>query len=105
MKPRCFNIRDLVLKRVSLTTKNPAHGKLEPNWEGPYRVIVETMAQNNKLGLGPVRGYQPIRGVNVTQAIHIQTPLGQRKPVRGGISPRTLKIRSKSTSQPLKPLS
>ena len=39
VKPRGFNIRDLVLKRVSLTTKNPAHGKLEPNWEGPYRVI------------------------------------------------------------------
>ena len=34
-----FNIGDFVLKRVSLTTKNPAHGKLRPNWEGPYRVI------------------------------------------------------------------
>ena len=39
VKPRGFNIRDLVLKRVSLATKNPAHGKLGPNWEGPYRVI------------------------------------------------------------------
>ena len=39
VKPRCFNIGDLILKRVSLTTKNPAHGKLGPNWEGPYRVI------------------------------------------------------------------
>ena len=28
VKPRCFNIGDLVLKRVSLATKNPAHGKL-----------------------------------------------------------------------------
>ena len=39
VKPRRFNIGDLVLKRVSLTTRNPAHGKLGPNWEGPYRVI------------------------------------------------------------------
>ena len=39
VKPRRFNIRDLVLKRVFWATKNPAHGKLGPNWEGPYRVI------------------------------------------------------------------
>ena len=39
VKPRRFNIGDLVLKRVSLATKNPAHGKLGPNWEEPYRVI------------------------------------------------------------------
>ena len=39
VKPRWFNIGDLVLKRVSLVTKNPAHGKFGPNWERPYRVI------------------------------------------------------------------
>ena len=39
VRPRRFNIGDLVLKRVSLVTKKPAHGKLGPNWEGPYRVI------------------------------------------------------------------
>ena len=39
VKPRRFNIGDLVLKRVSLAIKNPAHGKLGSNWEGPYRVI------------------------------------------------------------------
>ena len=39
VKPRRFNIRDLVLKKVSLATKNPAHEKLGPNWEGPYRII------------------------------------------------------------------
>ncbi|XP_075660342.1 uncharacterized protein LOC142630247 [Castanea sativa] len=39
VKPRCFNIGDLVLKRVSLVIRNPAHGKLGPNWEGPYVVI------------------------------------------------------------------
>ena len=31
VKPRRLNIGDLVLKKVSLVTKNPAHGKLGPN--------------------------------------------------------------------------
>ena len=31
VKPRRFNIGDLVLEKVSLTTRNPAHGKLGPN--------------------------------------------------------------------------
>ena len=39
VKLRRFNIGDLVLKKVSLATKNSAHGKLGPNWEGPYRII------------------------------------------------------------------
>ena len=39
VKPRRFDIGDLVLKKVSLATKNLAHGKLGPNWEGPYRVV------------------------------------------------------------------
>ena len=39
VKPRRFNIGDLVLKRVFLATKNRAYGKLRPNWEGPYKVI------------------------------------------------------------------
>ena len=39
VKLKRFNIGDLILKKVSLATKNPAHGKLGPNWEGPYRVI------------------------------------------------------------------
>ena len=39
VKPRRFNIGDLVLKRVTLATRNPAYGKQRPNWEGPYRVI------------------------------------------------------------------
>ena len=39
VKPRRFNIGDLVLKWDSLATRNPAHGKLGPNWEGPYRII------------------------------------------------------------------
>ena len=39
VKPRRFDIGDLVLRKVSLSTKNPVHGKLGPNWEGPYKVI------------------------------------------------------------------
>ena len=39
VKPRQFNIADLVLRRVSLATKDLAHRKLELNWEGPCRVI------------------------------------------------------------------
>ena len=39
VKPRHFNIGDLVMKKVSLATKNPTHGKFGPNWEEPYRVI------------------------------------------------------------------
>ena len=39
VKPKRFNIGDLVLKRVTLATRNPTYGKLGPNWEGSYRVI------------------------------------------------------------------
>ena len=34
-----FNIGDLVLRKVTPATKDPAQGKLGPNWEGPYRVV------------------------------------------------------------------
>ena len=30
--------RDLVLRKVVGTTRNPTWGKLGPNWEGPYRI-------------------------------------------------------------------
>ena len=39
VKPKRLNLRDLVLNRVSLATKDLAHGKLGPNWEMPYKVI------------------------------------------------------------------
>ena len=38
VKPRSHKPSDLVLKKLLLTRKNPAHGKLRPNWEGPYIV-------------------------------------------------------------------
>ena len=38
VKPRSYMPGDLVLKKLLPTRKNPAHGKLGPNWEGPYIV-------------------------------------------------------------------
>ena len=39
VKPRRLNQWHLILNRVSLATKDLAHGKLGPNWEMPYKVI------------------------------------------------------------------
>ena len=39
MKLKRFSIRDLVLQKVTLATKNPTQGKLGPTWEGPYKII------------------------------------------------------------------
>ena len=36
VKPRSYMPGNLVLKKLLPTRKNPAHGKLGPNWEGPY---------------------------------------------------------------------
>ena len=36
VKLRPFALSDLVLRNVLGTAKNPAWGKLRPNWEGPY---------------------------------------------------------------------
>jgi len=39
VKPRHFQVRDLILRKVMMATRNPAQGKLSPNWEGPYKII------------------------------------------------------------------
>ena len=36
VKPRSYMPCDLVLKKLLPVRKNPTHGKLGPNWEGPY---------------------------------------------------------------------
>ena len=36
VKPRSYKPGDLVLKKLLLVRKDLAHGKLGPNWEGPY---------------------------------------------------------------------
>uniref|UniRef100_A0A2N9GHT1 Integrase catalytic domain-containing protein n=1 Tax=Fagus sylvatica TaxID=28930 RepID=A0A2N9GHT1_FAGSY len=38
IRPRSFQVRDLVLRKVVENTRNPNDGKLGPNWEGPYKV-------------------------------------------------------------------
>ena len=38
VKLKRFNIEDLVLRKVTPTTKDPTQGKLGPTWEGPYKV-------------------------------------------------------------------
>ena len=38
MKSRPLAPGDLVLRKVLGTARNPAWGKLGPNWEGPYRI-------------------------------------------------------------------
>ena len=38
VKLRPLTVGDLVLRKVLGTTKNPAWGKLGPNWERPYRI-------------------------------------------------------------------
>ena len=38
VKLRPLEPGDLVFKKVLGTAKNPALGKLGPNWEGPYRI-------------------------------------------------------------------
>ena len=42
IKLRPLVVGDLVLRKVLGTTKNPAWGKLGPNWEGPYRITSVT---------------------------------------------------------------
>ena len=34
-----FRVGDLVLRKVIGATRDPSQGKLEPNWEGPCRII------------------------------------------------------------------
>ena len=37
--PCYFQVRDLVLRKVTTATRDPSQGKLGPNWEGPYKVV------------------------------------------------------------------
>ncbi|XP_057725573.1 uncharacterized protein LOC130941176 [Arachis stenosperma] len=38
VKPRSFNVGDLVLRKTEEARKPPTHGKLAAAWEGPYRI-------------------------------------------------------------------
>ena len=39
VRPNSFKPDDLVLKKLMPARKDPTHGKLGPNWEGPYIVL------------------------------------------------------------------
>ena len=49
VKPRSYMPGDLVLKNLLPTRKNPAHGKLGPNWEGPYIISRVVRPDNYEL--------------------------------------------------------
>ncbi|XP_075675195.1 uncharacterized protein LOC142644476 [Castanea sativa] len=38
VKHRVFQVRDIILRKVTGTIRDPSQGKLGPNWEGPYKV-------------------------------------------------------------------
>ena len=39
VKPQHFQVKDLVLRNVTMATRDPTWGKLGPNWEEPYKII------------------------------------------------------------------
>ena len=49
VKPRSYKPGDLVLKKLLPASKNPAHGKLRPSWEGPYIVTRVIRPRNYEL--------------------------------------------------------
>ena len=49
VKPRKFQVGDLVLKRVIQSTRQNDYEKLRPNWEGPY--IITTRGGNSSYTL------------------------------------------------------
>ena len=38
VRHRDFQVGDLILRKVMGVARDPTQGKLNPNWEGPYRV-------------------------------------------------------------------
>ena len=49
VKPRDYKPGDLVLKKLLPSRKDPTHGKLGPNWEGPYIVSRIVRPENYEL--------------------------------------------------------
>ena len=49
VKPKSYKPGDLVLKNLLPSRKDPTHGKLGPNWEGPYIVSRMVRPGNYKL--------------------------------------------------------
>ena len=49
IKPRIFQVGELVLRKVMANTRKPNNGKLGPNWEGPYKVLSQVGHRAYKL--------------------------------------------------------
>ena len=49
VKPRSYRPGDLVLKKLLPARKNPTHGNLGPNWEGPYIISRVVRPSNYEL--------------------------------------------------------
>ena len=54
VKPRVFQPRDLVLRKVFEKTADPAARKFQPNWEGPY--IVTRVDESGSYALDKLEG-------------------------------------------------
>jgi hypothetical protein len=49
VKTRELTVRDLVLRKVNGSRKDPTHGKLGPNWEGLYKITSVARAEAFRL--------------------------------------------------------
>ena len=38
VRHRVFQVRDLILRKMTGATRDSSQGKLRPNWEGPYMI-------------------------------------------------------------------
>ena len=54
VKPRMFQPRDLVLRKVFENTSDLSVGKFQPNWEGPY--IVKQAEESESYALDKLDG-------------------------------------------------
>nr|XP_009780801.1 PREDICTED: uncharacterized protein LOC104229798 [Nicotiana sylvestris] len=61
---RYFGIRELVLRKVTLNTRNPNEEKLGQNWEGSYHVLGIVSKGSYKLGI--MEGEQLLSNWNVS---------------------------------------
>ena len=60
VKPRTFQPRDLVLRKVFENTADPTVGKFQPNWEGPY--LVTRAGESEAYALDKLDGTHVPRG-------------------------------------------
>ena len=73
VKPKSYKLDDLVLKKLLHARKDPTHGKLGPNWEGPY--IVSRVVRPGNYELQTEEGkFYLILGTLSTSRVSINRP-------------------------------